>query len=698
VQSEDQQYGYRPIAEITFAIEHQVFGLNPMLSHLVNLFFYLIIGLLIFYFLVSSFTSQHWSIHLIITLLFLAHPIHTEVVASLKNREELLSFMFGLGVLVSLSNFKKNRKYSTLFWPLLLISLAILSKKSALIFVPIMVIGMMEFWSFSKIKSLTLIRISSTNSLFRIPIWIKISYFLFVATYLLKFNSLTKLFHISTLLLGYGLLFYSVATKRFNKSNSSSWIPFVILLLGFNALASFSEIPTIKLLMALYFLVTLIPSIISHFNLNIKNYLDYLKNYIGYAAFIVVAVVMFFFIYQFFITIPEQLLPGKVVILTQQQNPLFNNLDHYQALLFSIKTIETYFIMLIYPAKQLFYYGFNMIPIPYSLSFEMVLILLLHAGLALLGFFSVKFNSLVAFAIGIYFFGLGLFSNLFLPITGIVGERLMFIPSFGFIILLVVGLFKVFNVSISNPEFKTRRGIALLAILISGFSFYSFKTINRNSNWKSRINLFTADIPYLKNSARANLIIADEIHQQSLNKLRASQALTPDIVAAFEDAAFYYQQAYNVDTTAYTALNNLGHIQFTYLEKPQAAISTLTKGLNLRKNNYQLTNNLGKIYENTGNLKMAYKYYLQTKNLRPEFVPVWSNLGIYHFKMNNVDSAIFYLSKVLNAEPNHPEEAEILGDIMVQKKDIQNALNFYNFAAQLNPSNNILITKIENLK
>ena len=95
---------------------------------------------------------------------------------------------------------------------------------------------------------------------------------------------------------------------------------------------------------------------------------------------------------------------------------------------------------------------------------------------------------------------------------------------------------------------------------------------------------------------------------------------------------------------------------------------------------------------------MAYIYYLKTKNLRPEFIPAWSNLGIYHFKMSNVDSAIFYLSKVLNAEPNHPEEAEILGDIMVQKKDIQNALNFYNFAAQLNPNNKTLKTKIENLK
>ena len=38
-------------------------------------------------------------------MLFLAHPLHTEVVASLKNREEILSF---LGVLLALKYFLKS--------------------------------------------------------------------------------------------------------------------------------------------------------------------------------------------------------------------------------------------------------------------------------------------------------------------------------------------------------------------------------------------------------------------------------------------------------------------------------------------------------------------------------------------------------------------------------------------------------------
>ena len=672
-----------------------------MLSHLVNLFFHLIIGLLIFYFLVSSFTSQHWSIHLIITLLFLAHPIHTEVVASLKNREELLSFIFGLSGIILFSKYYLLRnKLLVIVSIMLLLGLSILSKESGIIFLLIILVkSLFVFFSSKQFEAPKfIVPKDSEKAGFKLlfnPVSITLVCIYIVLRIGTKPGFDEAIVH---LILTLFAVFYvpikfkknSLRLKNY-KFYFSIWVLFL-----FSTVVDFFNVGLPFLIFTMALVIFRQPLLWIYKNIKIILNTFKIFSLWGFQLLTIVIIGGLVGLISYFL--PRALLEEQAVTLTIQQNPLFDNTPFYQNLLFFIKTIETYFIMLIYPVKQLFYYGFNMIPIPDSLSFEMIFILLLHAGLALLGLFSIKANPLISFAIGIYLFGLGIFSNLFLPITGIVGERLMFIPSFGFIILLVVGLFKVLNISISNPDFKTRRGIALLAILISGFSFYSFKTINRNSNWKSRINLFTADIPYLKNSARANLIIADEIHQQLLNKLKASQALTPDIVAAFEDAAFYYQQAYNVDTTAYTALNNLGHIQFTYLEKPQAAISTLTKGLNLRKNNYQLTNNLGKIYENTGNLKMAYKYYLQTMNLRPEFVPVWSNLGIYHFKMNNVDSAIFYLSKVLNAEPNHPEEAEILGDIMVQKKDIQNALNFYNFAAQLNPSNNILITKIENLK
>ena len=637
---------------------------------------------------------------MIITLLFLAHPIHTEVVDSLKNREELLSFLFGIGSLILFSKIYVTRK-KLLFvvFIFLLLGLSILSKESGVVFLLAIITKILfAFFSRQQVKA----------PKFSVPIDSEVAGFTILVNPTTVFLvCLYAILRIATetgfdeafvhlILFLIAILYVPVKFKRssLDLKNHKFYLT-VWILFGFSTIVDIFNVGLPFLVLTVVLVILRKP--VLWFLTNLNTLLNTFKNvsFWSFQLFLIILIGALVGLISY--VLPEYLLGEQAVTLSIQQNPLFEKTSFSQNMLFSLKTIETYFLMLIYPIKQLFYYGFNMIPLPNSLSFELMMILVLHSGIALLGLFSIKANPLIAFAIGIYLFGLGMFSNLFLPITGIVGERLMFIPSFGFIILLVVGLFKVLNISISNPDFKTRRGIALLAILISGFSFYSFKTINRNSNWKSRIDLFTADIPYLKNSARANLIIADEIHQQSLKKLKASQALTPDIVAAFEDAAFYYQQAYNVDTTAYTALNNLGHIQFTYLEKPQAAILTLTKGLNLRKNNYQLTNNLGKIYENSGNLKMAYKYYLQTKNLRPEFVPVWSNLGIYHFKMNNADSAIFYLSKVLNAEPNHPEEAEILGDIMVQKKDTQNALIFYNFAAQLNPNNN-LITKIENLK
>lgn len=638
---------------------------------------------------------------MIITLLFLAHPIHTEVVASLKNREELLSFLFGLsGIILFSKYYLIKNKSLVIVSTILLLALSILSKESGVIFLLIIMIKtVFIFFLRQQVKAPRFLVAKESDKAGYKLLVNPTSIFLVCLYIVLRIGTKPGIDEaVVHLILFFIAIFYvpfkfkklSLKLKN-HKFYFTIWVLFL-----FSTVVDFFNVGLPFLIFTLALVIFKQP--LFWVFKNIKIILNTFKNisFWGFQLLSILTIGALVGIVSHFL--PEYLLGEQAVTLTIQQNPLFENTSIYQSFLFSIKTVETYFLMFIYPVKQLFYYGYNMIPVPETLSLVLTLILILHVILAFVGVFLIKSNPLISFALGIYLFGLALFSNLFLSITGIVGERLMFIPSFGFIILLVLGLFKVFNISILNPNFKTSKGISLLAVLILGFSFYSFKTINRNSDWKSRIDLFTADIPYLKNSARANLIIADEIHQQSLKKLEASQALTPDIFAAFKDAAFYYQQAYNVDTTAYTALNNLGHIQYTYLDETQKAIATLTKGLNLRNNNYQLTNNLGKIYENTGNFKMAYIYYLKTKNLRPEFIPAWSNLGIYHFKMSNVDSAIFYLSKVLNAEPNHPEEAEILGDIMVQKKDIQNALNFYNFAAQLNPNNKTLKTKIENLK
>ena len=86
-------FDYRPIASITFAIERELCGNDPHVSHVVNLLFYICCVLLVYALMVEVFSLDIW-LAFMIALFFAMHPVHTEVVASIKNREELLSFIF----------------------------------------------------------------------------------------------------------------------------------------------------------------------------------------------------------------------------------------------------------------------------------------------------------------------------------------------------------------------------------------------------------------------------------------------------------------------------------------------------------------------------------------------------------------------------------------------------------------------------
>jgi hypothetical protein len=90
------KYEYRPIVLISFAIEHTFFGDNPHVSHFFNVLLYSLLCVLFFQTLKLAFSSHKDLFPLIAALLFAAHPIHTEVVASIKNRDEIFALIFGL--------------------------------------------------------------------------------------------------------------------------------------------------------------------------------------------------------------------------------------------------------------------------------------------------------------------------------------------------------------------------------------------------------------------------------------------------------------------------------------------------------------------------------------------------------------------------------------------------------------------------
>ena len=132
---------YRPLSIAMFAIEYELAGLDPGLYHAVNIFLYGILCLLLFRVLhvilpSSSRVATHWllGVPFIATLLFALHPIHTEAVANIKGRDEILALLFSLlAVYAGLRYAWRNA------WPWLLASgvflfTGILAKENAITF------------------------------------------------------------------------------------------------------------------------------------------------------------------------------------------------------------------------------------------------------------------------------------------------------------------------------------------------------------------------------------------------------------------------------------------------------------------------------------------------------------------------------------------------------------------------------------
>lgn len=133
-------YDYRPVTLSVFALEHSLFGANPHISHFINVILYALLCGLLLYVLEKLFPETNPVIPFSVTLLYAAHPIHTEVVASIKNRDEIMALGFMLFSFWSVSKTtmltgaKKILAYTGGF----VLLLSILSKPTSIVLLPIL--------------------------------------------------------------------------------------------------------------------------------------------------------------------------------------------------------------------------------------------------------------------------------------------------------------------------------------------------------------------------------------------------------------------------------------------------------------------------------------------------------------------------------------------------------------------------------
>ncbi|MCF8347275.1 MAG: tetratricopeptide repeat protein [Bacteroidales bacterium] len=161
----NQAYGYRALTRATFAIEYQFTAdspYNPYVSHFINLVLYILALLVLFKVLNRLLRGYNPWFPFLVVLLFMAHPTHTEVVASIKNRDMLLHFLFSFMAIWQFVRWVDRDKVVHLVVGLLYFLLALMSKETAVVQLAVFPLVLYFFTDIKPKKLLVFIAVSAT--------------------------------------------------------------------------------------------------------------------------------------------------------------------------------------------------------------------------------------------------------------------------------------------------------------------------------------------------------------------------------------------------------------------------------------------------------------------------------------------------------------------------------------------------------
>jgi len=127
---------YLPIRDLTYQVDHQIWGLNPLGYHISNLFWYGACCVIFYLFLVrllAPWTDQSKPVAFIAALLFTVHPVHVESMAGIAQRKDLVSGFFFFCSLLMYLRFRDSGTRRQYGFSLILFFLSLLAKGTVLV-------------------------------------------------------------------------------------------------------------------------------------------------------------------------------------------------------------------------------------------------------------------------------------------------------------------------------------------------------------------------------------------------------------------------------------------------------------------------------------------------------------------------------------------------------------------------------------
>lgn len=510
---------YRPLTLTIFAVIWEISPDNTFLYHLVNVLFFAFTASLLFLVLRKLLPNKTILFPLVVTALFVVHPIHVEVVANIKSLDEILALFFSLKAIYLLWKYLNTRKHIWLISSISVYGLALFSKESAVVFI---FIFPLILYFFTKEKMVGILKIS-------------ILYVLPAALFM----------YIRSQIVG---------------------------------------------------------------SVGVGDSISFLDNAI-FAA---------------------------------------DGFMNQMAMTFVF--LGKYLLNLIAPYQLGSDFGYNQIPVTTWADWRPILTLILYTLAGVFALWKIKDKHMASFGILFFLITFAPLSNVFIKIGTSYGDRIVYIPSVGFLIAFVYGLFKIFKIDMEKsalqiPKLLQRNKYATLFILVVMMAF-STKTMSRNQVWDTSYSLYKEDIKIAPNSAKLRYHYSLELSKKGLDETDQQKKR-----AWFDQAKNQLEKAVEIYPEYHDAYAQLG-LYYYRVQQKDKALEMYNKSIEHKPNSPKAYSNMGIIYFERGDVVNAQRVYEKAVQLDPKYVDARRNLGSVYARKGEFDKAIQQFSEALKYEPN----------------------------------------------
>ncbi len=344
-------------------------------------------------------------------------------------------------------------------------------------------------------------------------------------------------------------------------------------------------------------------------------------------------------------------------------------LSRWEYLFTEIRVIVTYLRLLVLPVGQNLDYDY-----PVFRSFldkEVVpsflfLALLAGAGilLALRDRTSLSGLRIVSFGIFWFFIALSVESSI-IPITDVIYEHRLYLPSAGFWVAVTTGLYWGAK-RIGDQSFR----LALPVFLSIAVLIFSGSTYARNRVWRSEVSLWEDVVRKSPEKARGHNSLGFALRKEGRLK----------------EAIAQYRRALQLKPDYALARNNLGYAW--YLSRDYGkAVREYENAIRLKPDFAEARNGLGIVYAEMGLTDQAIEQYVFAIRLKPDFANAHTNLGNLYYREGNVGGAIRQYETAIRIRPDIAEPYNNLGVIHASMGFLDQAMEYFGAAVALDPGN-----------